>query len=242
MEAQSSQQPPSLRLFAILLMVGAVVGLVGNALHPHTADPDAAATIQAIAQSGGWVAIHLAIIVAILLAVGGFVGLTRLLESGPAGPLAQLGLAAALVGGAVVTVSTAMDGFAMKALALAWAGTPAAEAAAALRLASGVKEVNFAIWSIGMLVFFGGAFVCLGAALVFSGRFPVWFGWVAVVSGIGSAIAAIIQIANTGEVQAAETIFLASSVLGTLWIFGLGVLLWRAAPARSAGRAPVRAR
>jgi hypothetical protein len=44
-------------------------------------------------------------------------------------------------------------------------------------------------------------------------------------------VAALLQLINTGEVQAAETLFLASSLLITLWAFGLGILLWRAAEA-----------
>ena len=231
-----SSQPSSYRvprIYAVLAMAGAVIGLVGNALHPHTV-ADAATAVRTVAERGSWVAIHLAIIVAILFVIGGLVGLAQLLEDGPGGPLARLGLAAALLGGAAVTVSTAMDGFVMKALALAWASAPAGEAATALGLAAGVKEIDFGIWSTGMLVFFGLTFVCFGAAICIGRQFPVWYGWMAIAGGGGSAGAALLQIASTGQVQAAETLFLASSLLITFWAFALGIFLWRAArPARS---------
>jgi hypothetical protein len=233
----------SQRLSALLLVAGAGLGLVGNALHPHSADPDAAAAVRAIAQSGAWVGIHLAIIVAVLLVIGGLVGLAHLLADGPAGPLARLGLAAALLGGAVVCVSTAIDGFGMQALARAWAGAPAAEAGTALRVAAAVQAATFGVWSVGMLVFFGAAFGCFGAAATASGRFPRGFGWTAVAGGAGAAAAALLQLAAGGAVQAAETLFLAASLLLTMWAFALGVLLWRAsarpaaAPATAAGPA-----
>ncbi len=225
-----SAQPPPLvrqRMSGALLVAGAVIGLVGNALHPHTANPDPAATVQTIAQNGAWVGVHLAVIVAILLIIGGLVGLAELLKDTVGGALAGLGLAAALLGGAVVTVSTAVDGFVGKALALSSVGAPAADAALALRLSIAVNQVQFGIWSIGMLVFFGAAFACFGIAVSASRRFPGWFGLVAVVGGSGSAVAALLQIAATGAVQAAETLFLASSVLLTLWTLALGVLMWR---------------
>jgi Domain of unknown function (DUF4386) len=225
-----SLQPHSFspqRMTGALFIAGAVIGLVGNALHPHTADPDAAATVRAIAQNGAWVGIHLAIIVAILLIIGGLVGLAEQLNGTSASPLARLGLAAALVGGAVVTVSSAMDGFVMKALALSSAGAPAAEAATAQRIAIAVKDADFGIWSIGMLVFFGAAFACFGMAVSASPRFAGWFGWVAVVGAGGATVAALLQIAASGEVQAAETIFLVSSLLLTLWTLAVGVLMWR---------------
>ncbi len=235
MSSQSVQRR-SQRLTAVLLMAGAVIGVMGNALHPHVA-VSMTSKLQAIAGNGAWVAIHLTILVAILLVIGGLVGLARLLDDGPGGPLARIGIAAALLGGALATVSTSMDGFAMKPLALDWAAAPASDAAAALRLADAVQVLGFGIWSMGILVLFGMAFACFGAAVVISGRFPAWLGWMAVASGVGSAVAALLQIANTGEVQAAETLFFATSLLATLWAFAVGILVWR--DAREPGRVRV---
>jgi len=215
------------KVYGALFISGAVIGLVGNALHPHTADLDAAATVHAIAGNGAWVAIHLAIIVAILLIIGGLVGLAESLRGTSAEPIARLGLAAALLGGAVVTVSSAIDGFVMKALAVSSASAAAPDAAVALRISIAVKEVDFGIWSIGMLAFFGVAFACFGGAVIGSRRHPAWFGWIAVVGAAGSAIAALLQIAASGEVQAAENLFLVSSLLLTLWALALGILMWR---------------
>lgn len=224
MELNSSRAQ---RMTGGLFIVGAAVGLVGNALHPHTADPNTTAIVGAIAQNGAWVGIHLAIIVAILLIIGGLVGLADQLNGTSAAPLARLGLAAALVGGAVVTVSSAIDGFAMKALAQSSASAPAAEAASALRIAIAVRDADFGIWSIGMLVFFGAAFICFGLAVSASRRFAGWFGWVAVAGASGATVAALLQIGASGEVQAAQTIFLVSSLVLTLWTLAVGVLMWR---------------
>jgi len=230
----------SQRLTAVLLLAGAVLGAVGNPLHPHVA-ASMTSKLQAIAGNDAWVAIHLTILVAILLVIWGLVGLADLLDDGPGSPLARIGTAAALVGGALAAVSTSIDGFAMKPLALEWASASAADAASVLGLAGAVQAVGFAIWSMAILVLFGTAFACFGGALVASGQFPRWLGWVAIASGVGSAVAALLQIANTGEVQAAETLFFASSLLVTLWAFAVGVLLWRAQPApdpRPAGALP----
>ncbi len=225
----AQQSPPLVRqrISGALLIDGAVIGTIGNALHPHTADPDSAATVQAIAQNGAWVAIHLAIIVAILLIIGGLVGLAEEFRESSAEPLARLGLAAALIGGAVVTVSAALDGFGRKALAVALAEAPVPEATTALRIAITANDVHFGIWSIAMLVFFGVTFACFGGAIIASRRFPGWLGWIALVGAGGSAIAALLQIAANGEVQAAETIFLASSIVLTVWTLAVGVRLWR---------------
>ena len=68
MSARPRSQPfPWQKLFGALFISGAVIGLVGNALHPHTVDLDAAATVQALAGNGAWVAIHVAIILLLTL-------------------------------------------------------------------------------------------------------------------------------------------------------------------------------
>jgi Domain of unknown function (DUF4386) len=221
------QQLPWHRLFGALFISGAIIGLVGNGLHPHTADLDGAATVHAIAGNDAWVAIHLAIIVAILLVIGGLVGLAEEMTGTPGEPLARLGLAAALLGGAVVTVSSAIDGFVMKALSVASISATGTDGALALPISVAVKDVDFGIWSIGMLAFFGVAFACFGGAVVASRRYSGWFGWIAIVGAAGSAVAASLQIAAGGEVQPAEILFFASSLLLTLWSLALGILMWR---------------
>lgn len=224
-----------LRVSGLLLISGSLVGLVGNVLHPHAAAPDRAGAIQALAVNDSWTWIHLAILTAILFIVGGLVGLSRELVDPSSEPLARVGLAAAVLGGAVVTVSTAMDGFGMKALADSAAGAATADSAELLRIAVALDMLGFGIWSIGMLVFFGATFVSFGAAVVASRRFPAWYGWVAIVGGAGSAIAALIQIAAGGEEQVAESMFLASSVLLTGWVFLIGLRMWRSEPGTVAG-------
>lgn len=215
------------RLFGALFISGAIIGLVGNGLHPHTADLDGAATVHAIAGNGAWVAIHLAIIVAILLVIGGLVGLAEEMTGTPGEPLARLGIVAAVLGGSVVTVSSAIDGFVMKALSVASVSANGTDGALALSISVAVKDVDFGIWSIGMLAFFGVAFACFGGAVIASRRYSGWFGWIAIVGAAGSAAAALLQIAASGEVQTAEILFFASSLILTLWALALGILMWR---------------
>ncbi|MDQ6710110.1 MAG: hypothetical protein M3Z11_06090 [Candidatus Dormibacteraeota bacterium] len=211
----------------LLLVMGAVIGLVGNALHPHIVNASTESKLRAVADSAMWVGIHAAILVAVLLVIGGLIGFSAALADGPAAPLARLGAVAAVLGGALVSVSTSIDGFAMRPMAVAWASAPAPQAADIVRVARGVDQAGFGIWSIGMLVFFGAAFICLGLAANASGRFGALFGWAAVAGGVMSGAAALLQLANTGETAAAEILFLVGSIVITLWSLVLGLLLWR---------------
>ena len=222
-----------------ILIIGSLLGLVGNALHPHAANADAGASLRAIADNVAWSAIHLAIIVAILLVIGGLLELADELDDTRGRYAARLAFGASVIGGALVTVSTTIDGFAMKSFAAAVAG---GGGDGALQFAVTAQTIGFSIWSIGMLVFFGAAFMCFGAAVLASGRYPRRYGWTPIIGGVGSAVAALLQLASNREVQAAETIFLLSSLLITLWTLALGVRMWRHAlrsPEAGAELAPV---
>lgn len=223
-------EPSSRKMSAVLLIAAAVIGLVGNAMHPHTVDSDAAGTLRGIAESSTWVWIHAAIITAILLLMGGLVGFAHELEETRAAPLARLAAATSLVGGAFVCVSTSIDGFGRKALALNWLGASPAQSDAALQVALGTQLFGGAVWTLAILVFFGAAFVSFGAAANASGRYPRVFGWTAIAAGALSVIASVLRIAANGDEQVSESIFLLSSVAITIWAFVLGILLWRASP------------
>jgi hypothetical protein len=214
---------------AFLLIAAAAIGMVGNALHPHSVDTDVAATLRGIAESGTWVWIHLAIILAVLFLMGGLAGFAHDLEATAAGPVARAANVASLVGGVFVCVSTSIDGFGRKALATNWLASPSASADAALQSAIGTQLFGGALWTFGILIFFGLAFVAFGAAASLSGRHPAWFGWTAVAAGAVSIAAAGLRMVANGDEPASETLFLASSVAITIWAFVLGVMLWRGA-------------
>jgi hypothetical protein len=217
-------------LTAALLLTGGLLALVGNALHPHAPDSDPAATIAALATDATWPWIHLAIVGGILLIIGGLVLFARLLVGSLAEPLARLAVAALLIGGAVVTVSTSVDGFGMKALAVATQAAPATETAASLRAAIAVDTMDFGIWSMGMLILFGAGFGCFAFALAASRRLSLWYAALAGAGAILSGVAAVLQIAEGGETKEAETLFLVGSMLLTAWVLVLGVRLWRGLP------------
>jgi hypothetical protein len=77
-------------------MVGALLGLVGNLLHPGTPnDPQGIAHV--IAGSGMWVSMHTTIMVSFVLMLAGLVAIAHSI-SGGAGVLARLAVVAAVAG------------------------------------------------------------------------------------------------------------------------------------------------
>src|SRR5215216_5158525 len=214
---------------AIAGIVGSLLAMVGNLLHPATPIGDPQGVARTIAQSERWVLVHLVIVVGLILMLGALVAISRSIEGGLSGALAQLGFVAAVAGVTVGVILVIVDGVAAKHLADAWEAAPPEEGAAALRVVLAEEAINFALAALFNILFAGITFILLGLAVAWSGEYPVWLGWVVVVAGVGSVLVGLVQ-AYTGEsigfTRIATIIF---PTIITLWVVGMSVLVWRKA-------------
>src|SRR5215216_1566662 len=221
------------RIGAVAGIVGALLAMVGNLLHPATPIGDPEDVARTIAQSERWVLVHLVIVVGLILMLGALVAISRSIEGGLSGALAQLGFVAAVAGVTVGVVLVIVDGVAAKHLADAWEAAPPEEGAAALRVVLAEEAINFALAALFNILFAGITFILLGLAVAWSGEYPVWLGWVVVVAGVGSVLVGLVQ-AYTGEsigfTRIATIIF---PTIITLWVVGMSVLLLRKAGRRT---------
>jgi hypothetical protein len=210
-------------------IVGALLGLVGNLVHPATPIDDPEGVAQTIADSRIWVPGHLAIVVGIVLMLGGLLAVARTIRGGLPGALAHLGSAAAVAGVTVGLVLVILDGVAAKQLAQAWAVAPPEERAAALRLVLAEESVNFALAALFNILFAGVTFILFGLAVAWSGRYPRWLGWVAAVAGIGSVAVGLIQ-ATVGEpTTLSRVLTIIFPTVITLWLVDVNVFVLRRA-------------
>jgi hypothetical protein len=228
------------RIGAVAGIVGSLLAMVGNLLHPATPTGNPEGVARTIAQSDNWVLVHLVIVVGLILMLGALVALSRSIEGGVPGALAWLGSIAAVAGVTVGMILVIVDGVAAKHLADAWEVAPPEEAAAALRVVVAEEAINFALASLFNILFAGVTFILLGLAVALSGEYPGWLGWVVVVAGFGSVAVGLVQ-AYTGEsigfTRIATIIF---PTIITLWVVGMSVLLLRKAGLRTEGPSRVR--
>jgi hypothetical protein len=211
----------------VAAIVGSLMGMVGNLIHPATPLDDPEGVARVIAESDAWTAIHLVIVFGIVLMLGGLLALNHSIRDGVASALARFGLAAAVVGIAIGVVLVMLDGVAAKQLADEWAKAPPEEQTVALRIVLANETINFALASSFNIVFAGATFILFGLAVAFSGVYQRWLGWVAVAAGIVSVGAGLIQ-AFTGEPTVASFVL---TIIGptviTLWLLVIGILLVR---------------
>jgi Domain of unknown function (DUF4386) len=216
-----------LRLGGGAAIAGAILGGVGNLVHPVTPMHDEVGVARVIADSKIWVPVHLAIVVGILLMLGGLVALDDSIRGGLAGALARLGLFAGVAGVTIGLVLVILDGVAAPQLAQEWAAAGPGDQAVALELVHVNETINFALASLFNLVFAGATFILFGLAVALSDAYPRWLGWVALVAGAGSIAAGLIQ-AFTGEpTDASRGLTIAGPTVITLWLLVVGILLVR---------------
>jgi len=221
------------RIGSVAGIIGALLAMVGNLLHPATPIGDPEGVARTIAHSESWVPVHLVIVVGLTLMLGALVALSRSIEGGVPGALAQLGSVAAVAGVTVGVALVIVDGVAAKHLADAWEAAPPEEAAAAMRVVLAEEAINFALAALFNILFAGVTFILLGLAVAWSGEYPRWLGWVVVVAGVGCVPVGLVQ-AYTGEsiglTRIATIIF---PTLITLWVIVMSVLLLRKAGRRA---------
>src|SRR5258708_585904 len=176
---------------AVLLVAGAVLGIVANLIHP--AIPRGAsvgsvaysqAVLDLVAGSDFWLAHHLAIVVAASLVLGGLVALTRSLSGEWGSPLAQLGLAMGSIGLTVTCVEMAIDGLGLRFVADAWASAPAGDKPAALYAAHAVNRMGSGLATVSGVTL-GARFVFYGLAVAMSSAYPRSLGWIGAAAGVG---------------------------------------------------------
>jgi hypothetical protein len=132
-----------LRLGAALGLLGIVVQVVMDRLHPHGVAPnDSAEVFREYAGSRGWTAVHFGQFLGILLIVLALIAQARTLtgQRGVAGALALVATLTAVLVAAVFAVQMAVDGAALKAAIQAWTAAPTpVSQAATMQIAESVR-------------------------------------------------------------------------------------------------------
>ncbi|HEX2089939.1 MAG TPA: hypothetical protein VHI54_08460 [Actinomycetota bacterium] len=227
MADRTSENAWILRLGSAAGVLGSLLAMVGNLLHPATPTGDPEGVARSIAESGAWVAVHLLIIVGLIMMLGGLGAIALWIDGGLPGALARMGLVTAIAGVTVGLVLVIVDGVAAKHLADAWAAAPAEEKAAALRVVVGEETINFALASLFNILFAGVAFMLYGVAVASSGVHARWAAWLVAVAGAWSIPVGVVQ-AYVGESTTFTRVAtIISPTIITLWVAWVSWSIWR---------------
>lgn len=227
-EQDPQVQRDMIRIGALCAIVGAVVFMAANILHPRSPNIQITALqVETVAHSDIWVTDHLLLLIGGLLLLPGLLAIQRSIATSPGAAWAELGKTGAVVSTAIWAVLMAVDGFTSKVVHGAWASASEAEKAVALRVAEAMEQIDVGIFSVYIIVFFGVTFMLYGLAVAKSGRFPQWLGWAALLLGCASFVDGIVQGYLGLSVLVTNILFASFSSFQTLWLLTMGVLMWR---------------
>ncbi len=208
-------------------IIGALLGMVGNLLHPQTPIGDQLGTAEAIAGSGSWTTLHLIIVLGILLMLYGLFALYRTISGALPQALAQFGMLTAVTGITIGLLLVIMDGVGARQLAEEWSQATPDQAATALLIVSGNETINFSLASLFNFIFAGVTFLLFGLAVALDSTYPKWLGWVAAAAGMLSVGAGLVQ-AYAGEPStASRNLTIIGPTVITLWLLVVGTSLVR---------------
>lgn len=219
-------------------MVGAVLGIVFNLLHPRGSGVTVTDELTLVSGSQIWLFDHFGLLFAIALAVVGLVVIGRSIDEEPAGSWGRVAAASVVLGGSIGLVTVLVDGMANYAVSTEWA---ASQSGVALAAGTAVSQVTLALFTGLMLTFFGVTPLLFGIAVLNSDAYPKWLGYVPVLSGLLGLLTGSIQFLNGISPLTANVLFPISSIVFTLWWLVMGWRLWQrsAAPAASTAEGSV---
>lgn len=220
------------RIGAAAAMVGAVIAIVFNLLHPRSSDVGSAAEeVRLATEEGIWLFDHYMIAWAVGLALLAFIAISRSLTSEPSISWGRVALIFGIGSTALVFATVVVDGFALK---------EAGETADATT-AEAVAFIGGGLFLASIGSFFGFTPILFGVAVLTGNDYPAWLGWGAVIAGLLGIIAGTIIFFDGFSQFTTNVLFPISSVLSTLWIGITGYFLWQKAsqPASAAAAPPL---
>ena len=225
---QRTRDQTLLRIGAVCAILGAVVSVAaGMSFGNLTNEAGTEAVLRAIASrpSWYWPTVHLGFIVGAFLWVWAFIALASSLTRGVSWALGWLGAASIIVGAAIHVADSSISGVGLTALVDAWKNAQASEQASLLRVGDTLLLVLNGTWPSVHSYFHGVPFILSGLAVVLSGRYPAWLGWVGVVGGVGSLVGGVLMF--LGADLGRERLFIVFAQIVSLWMVAMGALMWR---------------
>lgn len=217
----NGQRRLAVRVGAAAAVAAAVLGMVVNLAHGDLPDNPRAALTK-VAGSSQWGLLHLGIITTALLLLVALLGLSQVPTGDGAVLVARGAAALALPGAAVSICVTAIDGFATKAMADAWA---AGDTATGLDTAVVVETVQNALFHGEAAFFFGLPILLIGVASQLpDAGLPRRTGWLAVAGGGG---ALVFGAAGLAGLDLPGLLFNGFAALITVWALLAGIVMWR---------------
>ncbi|MFN2390101.1 MAG: hypothetical protein ABR575_10930 [Actinomycetota bacterium] len=220
-------------------MIGAVLSLIGNLLHPRSDDVEnIRGELRLVADSDIWLVDHLVLAFSLAFLSVGLLSVASYLDVGAGTTWGRIARASVVGGLTVAFVTVAVDGMAMKAVADDWAAAGGGRGGGGG--AEAVAQVSLALFTGLIGSFLGLTPLLVGLAQLWSGRFPAWLAYLAIGGGALNMVVGTLQYLNGPSNLLTNVIFTIGALIITAWAFLSGWHLWQRSSGPAAGTATPR--
>lgn len=223
----STEWRRALRLGGWLAIVGTVLSVVVNALHPHQ-DIGTDEFMAKVHETSFWVPLHLGIVLAQIVDMLAMLAIGRSLRR-VRPDIVRYADGAAVLSAAVMLTLMAQDGFTVKHLADYYETVGMDERAMAYPVAYAFLLLLLAGLGMWYLVFFGVAMPLYAIAQFKSDLYPRWLALLGVAGGVCSFVVGSLIYTLGSSFLVTTLLFLIFSTLGFAWLLMSGVYMLRAA-------------
>jgi hypothetical protein len=213
-----------LRIGAVCALVGTLGYVVAFVLHGDLPDQTTESLLTFIADRP-WALHHLLIVFCFLLWIAALSGLAYSFTSGTAWVLGRLGQTTAVLGMAVLLWHYNIDGPALEHVADAWVDAEGAEKAVLLERGTILTEATSGMFPLYVTLLLGLPFVLFGLAVVVSGDYPSWLGWIGAAAGTSAFAVGSTNFAGFDVLP--MNLFVLTVFLLDFWMIAVGRLMWR---------------
>jgi hypothetical protein len=208
-------------------MVGAVVGVVFNLLHPRPEHIDSTISeLEMVRDSGIWVFDHYMLGLSLALGLLGAIAISRSYAEESARSWGRYALVAQIIGTAIGFVTISIDGAIMGEVVDEWAAAGGGTNTPEFVTAAAVSNVALGLFTALIGSLFGLAATLFGLAGLNSNTYPRWLGALALVGGVLGFTAGSVQYLGGISTLSATVLFLPASLAFTIWLFVSGWYLW----------------
>ncbi|MDQ3941428.1 MAG: hypothetical protein M3238_08770 [Actinomycetota bacterium] len=212
-----------LRWGGMAAMVGAVLSLVFNLLHPRSSSTGLEAHIELVAESGIWIFDHYMLAWALAFSTVGLVAIGWSAPDGAGATWGRFAVASLIAGAAIGFAGIVVDGWAFKQAADAAAGGDGA----ALAVADAVETVSGALLIALAGSLFGLTPILFGEMTLAGREHPQWLGYLAILAGVVGIVSSSVMFFDEVTAFALNVLFTIAALLFTVWAFMMGWYLWR---------------
>jgi hypothetical protein len=206
------------------LVLGGVLSLVGNLVHPRYPDDPDVVIYRKIADSTWFAVADVVLIVGIALVIAGLVAVTRLFAGDAIGTTAR---SAVVIGGALALGQLGIELFGVRQQARIFADAGPNDVSGAFWAANALDHVSSALFASFTVLLLGAAPLLISVAMHARADFARWL---TLLGGLGGAVCIVVGFMNllTSDQGDNEIPFLAGSLLVTVWVLATGITLFRA--------------